>query len=383
MNKKNKIILLFVIMISIIFLIFCYKVITKINYLNHIIISQKERNIRENYKNNLLKKDIILFSKNYNYQKKINLANYKDYFVINWKYCDIDNNFFIWIENDLKEKNIIFKPKINFWNEKKLYKKLWKRLKYSEIKANICKIIRSERSPIGGVSKNFKNIDYINLELENYKYFKKEILDFKKFVLVWKYSISKYKKTPEDSIINSEILIKKISNELIYSWESISVIQKLLNNSAEDLLESNILKNWEIVKWIWWGSCLASTIIYRTLLNGGVEILSQKSHNIYYENIYWINEIWLDSTIYYDDKYKIDLIFKNNYNSAIIFVPKFTKEKIELNIYAKKSEFKTKLIPVKLSDKNKIIWKYEVVNKENNKKTEKYLVSKYDKIDNY
>ena len=63
-------------------------------------------------------------------------------------------------------------------------------------------------------------------------------------------------------------------------------------NKRSFTLKSNILKDGEIIKWIWWGSCLAATIIYRALLDAWLTVKSQKSHNIYYENIYWILTVY-------------------------------------------------------------------------------------------
>ena len=82
-------------------------------------------------------------------------------------------------------------------------------------------------------------------------------------------------------------------------------------------------------------------------------------------------------------KYNVDLIFKNNYNSSIIFIPKFNDDSIELSVYAKEKDFSTKLTPVNMSNIDSIVWKYEVFNKENNKVKEEYLTSKYSEIDDY
>ena len=194
--------------------------------------------------------------------------------------------------------------------------------------------------------------------------------------------MSTYYKTPPESIKNSHLVINSISNEIIYPWENISILENLLKHSSE-LEKSNILKDWEIIKWIWWGSCLASSIIYRTLLNAWVNIKSKKSHNIYYENIYWPSEIWLDSTIYEDEKYFVDLLFENNYNSPIILIPEFNNSRITLKVYAKNKDFSSKLTPINTTDISNITWKYEVFDKNNTLIKEEEIISKYDKIDSF
>ncbi len=349
--------------------------IPKINYINYSIKTHLSKWNRDSQKNIKLQKNIVFFVNNYSFRENVDLSLYKDYFTINWDYCDISNDFFVWINQELSEKNIIFKPKLSVINSdfsQIEYKTLWKQIKLENLKTNICKFIKSEN-----------NLDYIEIELENYKYWEKQISELKNYELIWSYKINKYLKTPLESITNSQNLIDKISNELILPNENISLLEKLLSNWWTDLLKSNILKNGEIIKWIWGGSCLASSIIYRTLLNAWIEIKSQKTHNIYYQNIYWVWEIWLDSTIYEDEKYFVDLIFKNNYKNSIIFIPNFTDEYIELNVYWKEKEYTTKLTPIELLDVNNISWKYEIFDKNNVKMKENILKSKYDKIDNF
>jgi len=349
--------------------------IPKINYLSHLLQTRDNKQWRENNKTHLLKKHVTLFHKIYGISKDFHLLDYKDYFTINGEYCDIEDEFFLEIEKELKKKNVIYKPKIYFkgTNLKNIeQKKLWKKVHYKEMKNKICTFIFS----------NMK-VGNIEIELKNYKNTPDELLNVQSFILVWKYEIKKYKKTPIESVKNSETLINKISNELIYPWENISLLEKLLNNQWKDLLESNILENWKIVQWIWWGSCLASTIIYRTLLDAGVDIISQKTHNIYYKNIYGIGEIGLDSTIYKDDTYKIDLLFQNNYSSPIIFVPKFWEENIVLKMYAKKKQFITQLDIINIDDKDNVQWKYSVKDETGDILSTKIISSKYDTIDNY
>lgn len=354
--------------------IFWYVIIPKINYNNFLIQQQTEKAKRENEKNIKLQKEIILFVKSYNYKERFNLNLYKNYFVINWNFCDINDSFFLQIEEELKSKNIIYKPKLDI-NENlaiSWYKNSWIQININNLKSNICSFVQSD-----------KNIDYIEVELENYQYSKEEIEDIQQYTLAWTYTINKYYNTPIESITNSQNLIKKISYEFIYPNETISILESLFKDWGKDLLSSNILQDWEIVKWIGWGSCLASTIIYRTLLNAWIDIKSQKTHNIYYENIYWTWEIWLDSTIYKDEKYFVDLIFQNNYNNNIMFIPTFQNNKITLNIYSKEKEYNTTLTPTELNDIWKISWKYEVFDQANNKISEQKLVSKYDKIDSF
>lgn len=373
----KKIIVIISILIIFNFLVlwyFTYNYLPKINNNTFFVNNQKDKNNRENIKSTKLQKEIVLFVKNHNFRENINLNLYKDYFVINWNYCDLNNDFFIWLEEKLKSKNIIFKPKIDINSDLIInwYKNLWKKLKLNNIKYNICSFVNSENK-----------FDYIELEIENYEYDKKILDEIKDYKLVWNYSIDKYFKTPLESVLNSQNLIEKISFEIINPNENISILEKLLNNWWKDLLSSNILKDWEIIKWIWWWSCLASTIIYRTILNAWIDVISQKTHNIYYENIYWNWEIWLDSTIYEDEKYYVDLLFKNNYKNPIIFLPTFTNNSIMLNIYSKEIEYKTKLEQLETKNIENIKWKYEIFDKNNNKIKESIIFSKYDKIDNF
>ncbi len=373
---KKIIFLIFAIFVA--WLLAGYFYIPKINYTNDLLLKQKDRYERQQTKNLKLQKDIILFVKNIDFREEINLNLYKDYFILNWEYCDIEDNFFIWLERKLQEKNIIYKPKLKIETDdeknivKVWIKQLWKKLKIDNIKANICSFVKSD-----------EKLHYIEIELENYSPNQQVLDDVKKYKLVWNYKIDKYFKTPDDSVLNSQNLIEKISNEMILENESISVLERLLDEKWKDLLISNILKDGEIIKWIWWGSCLASTIIYRTMLNAWIDIISQKTHNVYYQNIYWNWEIWLDSTIYEDEKYFVDLMFRNNYKNPIIFVPNFTQKSIELSVYSKEKEFNTKLTPVNLKDISWITWKYEVFDQENNKVLEKKLFSKYDRVDNF
>ncbi|MBS8122325.1 VanW family protein [Candidatus Vampirococcus lugosii] len=354
--------------------IFGYFFIPKINYNNFLANKQKERLFREDVKNIKLQKQLILFVKNYKFKESFNLNLYKDYFVLNGNFCDINDSFFIGIEEKLKSQNIIYKPKIEI-NEKLellLYKNIGKRIKKDNLKYQICNFINSENKT-----------DYIEIELENYEYSKQELDDLKNYKLVGNYTINKYYKTPIESVLNSQNLIEKISYEFIYPNENISILENLLKDGGKDLFNSNILKDGEIIKGIGGGSCLASTIIYRTLLNAGIEIKSQKTHNIYYENIYGIGEIGLDSTIYEDETYFVDLIFKNNYKNPIIFIPNFDDNKITLNIYSKEKEYTTKLTPLDIENVGNIKWNYEIFDKNNNKIGEYTLGSKYDKIDNF
>ena len=371
---KKYIINIIITLIIVIWIMIWFFYIKNINYLNHVIISNKEAQERNYIKNKKLKREIILYSKVFNYRKLINLSSFKDYFILNWNYCDIDNSFFVWINKELDEKNIIFKPKIiNIFTDKIEYVNLGKKIKLENLKRKICNYVLSENS----------NMEYIDIEIESYKYEEDLEIELKNYKEIWKYKIKKYLKIPKESVKNSEIIINKISNEIIFPWETISFLEKLLNKWWKDLLDSNILENWEIIKWIWGGSCLASSIIYRTLLDWGIDIISQKAHNIYYENIYWIDEIWLDSTIFENEKYFIDLIFKNNYKDPIIFIPNYSDDKIELTLYWKEKEFYTKLQAIELENKDKINWKYEIFDLNNNKIFERNLESKYDKIDDY
>lgn len=91
----------------------------------------------------------------------------------------------------------------------------------------------------------------------------------------------------------------------------------------------------------------------------------------------------MDSTIYEDEKYFVDLLFQNNYKNGIIFVPQFDATKITLNVYSKDAEFTAKLTPVETNDIRSIKWKYERFDINNNKIAEEILLSKYDSIDNY
>lgn len=370
----NKILISLLIISFLIIWLFWYLFIPKINYNNFLVNKQKDRLYREDIKNIKLQKEVIFFVKNYKFREEFNLNLYKDYIDLNWNFCNINDNFFIWIEEKLRLQNIIYKPKLKI-NEKLdflWYKSLWIKLKKDNLKYQICNFINSENKK-----------EYIEIELENYEYLKQELEDFKKYKLVWNYTINKYFKTPIESILNSQNLIEKISYEFIYPNENTSVLENLLKDWWKWLLNSNILKDWEIVKWIWWGSCLASTIIYRTLLNAGIEIKSQKTHNIYYENIYWTWKIGLDSTIYEDNKYFVDLMFKNNYKNPIIFVPFFDDNKITLNIYSKEKEYNTRLTPINIKNVWDIKWNYEVFDKNNNQISKQILWSKYDKIDNF
>ncbi|MDD5769764.1 MAG: VanW family protein [Candidatus Gracilibacteria bacterium] len=375
MNKTLNYILISLLIINFLIIgIFSYLFIPKINYANFLTIKQKERLYREDEKNIKLQKELVLFVKNYNFRENINLNLYKNYFTTNGKYCDVSDNFFLGIEYKLKSKNIIYKPKLEIDNKLKIngYKNLGKEIKLDNLKHNICNFINSNNQT-----------DYIEIELENYEYSKKEIDELNDYKLVGNYTINKYYKTPIESVLNSQSLIEKISYELIYPNENISVLENLLKNGGDDLLKSNILKDGEIIKGIGGGSCLASTIIYRTLLNAGIDIKSQKTHNIYYENIYGTGEIGLDATIYEDGKYFVDLIFQNNYKNNIILIPKFDDNKITLNIYSKEKEYSTKLIPVDTKNVSNIKWNYEIFDKNNNKISQQDLISKYDRVDNF
>lgn len=370
--KKSYIFALIVLYISIWIIGYIYY--PKINYHSFLINTLKEKQLREQKKSEILQKEIILYIKNYNYKQRLNLNIYKDYFTINGDFCDINDNFFAWIESDLKKKNILYKPKISFdekniWSIKVL--KYGKNIAFKNLKYNICSFIHSS-----------KKIDSIEIETQNYSYSKTELKSLTKYKLVWSYTIQKYFKTPVESIQNSELLINSISNELIYPGENISVLENLLKKSDE-LKKSNILKDGEIIKWIWWGSCLASSIIYRTLLQSWIEIKSQKTHNIYYENIYGTWEIGLDSTIYEDEKYFVDLLFENNYSSPIVFIPEFTSRSIILKVYALQKEYFTKLTPIDIQNSSNIVWKYEVFNKKNLLIKEENIISKYDKVDSF
>lgn len=353
---------------------FWYIYMPKINYHTFLLTKQKERQSREDIKVKKLQKQWVFFVKNYNFKTSISLNLYKDYVVLNGKFCDIHNEFFIKFEEELKSKNILYKPKINLNEHFQFlwYQNVWKRIKKENLKHNICQFILSD-----------KNIEMIEIELENYEYSSQEIQNLSSYILVGTYKINKYHKTPQESIWNSQNLIDKISYELIYPQENISLLEKLLQNGWKDLLKSNILKDGEIIQWIWWWSCLASTIIYRTLLSAGVKIKSQKTHNIYYQNIYWVHEIGLDSTIYEDEQYYVDLLFQNNYQTPIFFIPKFTDTYIQLDLYAQKKEFYTQLTPIDSDNIANIKWNYEVFNINNDRILHQTLSSKYDSIDNF
>jgi len=363
------ILILFLIWLSFLWWYFSYNYIRKVDYNHYLISSQRQKKNREYKKNELLKKNIILYTKIRNYRKKINLNLYKDYFVINWNYCDIDNRFFSWLNYELNKKNIIFKPKITSITKFKVI--FWKRIKLNDLKLKICNSLKNN------------NIDYISINLENYTYSPNELKNLKNYKLVWEYKIKIYYKTHKESLLNGKKIIDKISNRLIAPWETISVMDILLNNWWTDLFKSNILKNWKIIQWTWWWACLGATVIYRTLLNAWITILSHKSHNIYYKNIYWQQKIGLDSTIYYDNKYYVDLLFKNNYKNPIIFIPEYTDKYITLKVYSKEKEFNIHLIPVDLKNKDLIKWIYVMKDKNNNEILMKILVAKYDLIDDY
>ncbi|MDQ7009604.1 MAG: VanW family protein [Candidatus Gracilibacteria bacterium] len=354
---------------------FGYIYITKINYLDYLVKSQKDKILREDLKSIKLKKEAIFFTKSSNYKKAINLNLYKDYFIINGSFCDIENEFFLEIQRELRERDIVFKPKINNFGTENIENNIaGRKIKLDNLKINICNFIQGKE--------NIKSKN-IEIEIQNYNISKEELTNINNFILVGEYKIDKYEKTPSESVINSQILINKISNEIIYPGENISLLEKLLNKGGSDLLESNILKDGEIIKGIGGGSCLASSIIYRTLLNSGIKIISQKTHNIYYENIYGIEEIGLDSTIYEDENYYIDLVFENNYENPIIIIPEYTKKYIELKIYSKQKDFTTKLKSLTINNKDLIKWEYQVFDKNNAEVSKEILISKYDEIDDY
>lgn len=370
--KKSYIVLLTVLYIGI--WIIGYLYYPKINYHSFLINTLKEKQVREQKKDEMLQKEVILYVKNYNYKQRFNLNVYKDYFTIKGDFCDINDNFFVGIESDLQKKNILYKPKVSF-DEKNMEDikiiEYGKKIALQETKYKICSFIQSH-----------KKIDSIEIETQKYSYSQIEFESLKKYILVWSYTIQKYSKIPVESIKNSELVINSISNELIYPGENISILDNLLKKSDE-LEKSNILKDGEIIKWIWWGSCLASSIIYRTLLQAGIDIKSQKTHNIYYENIYGTWEIGLDSTIYEDETYFVDLLFENNYSSPIIFIPELNASAMTLNVYAMKKEYFTKLTPIDLQNTSHIVWKYEVLNEKNVLIKNDNITSRYDRVDTF
>ena len=378
-----KISLVLIVIIGILWAIISFFYIPKINYLSHIVQAQSEKQERLYIKNWLLDKYIHLYAASKDFETQIYLQNYSNYFTINGSYCDINNEFFKSIESELIKSHIMYKPKLSissnnlqkvlaFTNKSSMYNTLWKRIHYDNMRDKICKVIFSDTSR-----------EYIELETQSYVYSDKEITELKNYKQVWEYAINLYEKTPLESVKNTQVLLSKISNELIYPWEYISVLDVLWNKNGSDLADSNILDKWQIIQWVGGWSCLASSIMYRTLLDSGIEVVSQKAHNIYYKNIYWIDEIGLDSTIFQDDDYRIDLLFKNNYSSPIIFIPKYEGNKIILEVYAEKKEYTTKLQSISLNNAEKIEWKYSVYNNEKKLISESILLSKYDAIDDY
>jgi hypothetical protein len=368
--KKTSYLFLLIILILWLVIYFKISILSKINYSFQNSKNIKEKVIRSDIKDIKLQKEIVLFIKNLKYREKINLNLWKDYFIINWNYCDINDSFFTFIENDLKKHNIVYKSKIDIENVK--YIKIWKTINKNNLKYNICSFINSK-----------KISDYIEIEIENQEYSEKEINEIKNYIKVGSYKIDKYYKTPIESVLNSQNLIDKISYELVYPGENISILETMLKDWWKWLLKSNVLKDWQIIKDIWWWSCLASTIIFRTLLDSWINIKSQKSHNIYYENIYWKDKIWLDSTIYEDENFFVDLIFENSYVNPIIFIPSYSDKSIKLDVYSKEKEYNTKLFENNIVDKDKISWKYEVYDKNNKLIIDKEINSKYDKIDSF
>ncbi len=404
MKKTLNITELIVIIILILWCVVWFLYIPKINYLSHVIDSQNEKQKRLVAKSIVLDKHINFYVPNKNYTTQIYLNNYKNYFTINGNYCDIDTRFFTWIASELAKKHIIYKPKlvlssqaekliiwseniqthknntktdknsteINKNNIEKIYNNYWKQIDYEHARNKICDFIFST-----------ENMWYIPLETKTYSYSSAELETIKNYILVWKYSIDLYEKTPAESVKNTQTLIDKMSQELIYPWEYVSTLDTLWNKNGSDLLESNILDKGQIIQWVGWWSCLASSIVYRTLLDAGIEVVYQKAHNIYYENIYWIDEIGLDSTIFQDDDYRIDLLFKNNYSSPIIFVPRYWDKSITLEVFALTKEYTTALESISLKNTDKIEWKYSVYDDEKKLVLETLLLSKYDAIDDY
>jgi vancomycin resistance protein YoaR len=154
-----------------------------------------------------------------------------------------------------------------------------------------------------------------------------------------------------------------------------------LNNNPIELVSSNTLVDGDILQEEWWGACLWSTILFQWLLESGLEIISRKSHNIYYENIYGIERIWLDATIFRDDTYLIDLIFKNNTAENILILKQDSTENIGVEIYWK-TALKSTITPVNIDDIGNINWSYEIY-LDDTLQSQKNFISSYSVIDEF
>lgn len=315
---------------------------------------------------------------NHRARQTVDLAPFRDYFVINGRFCNVDDAFFRSFEDRLASENLTFRPRWSIPNgdvSKATVRTPGKRVNLAEMKARLCSAVLSE-----AVSSE------IPVEFQSYEYSPAEIEAFHSFVPVGEYSIKKYYKTPKESVLNSQILIDRISYESIPSGDRVSLLGQLMKDGGKGLHQSNILQDGNIVQGIGGGSCLAATIVFRTLLRSGIAIEAQKSHNIYYENIYGPSEIGLDATIYEDESYYVDLAFRNNYGSPIVFVPKYTDGSIQLTAYASRAEFVGSLERESFSG-SLVGWNYRILSampeSSGSVVLEREFRAKYEKVDSF
>lgn len=159
---------------------------------------------------------------NHRARQTLDLAPFRDYFVINGRFCDVDDAFFRSLEDRLASESLIYRPRWNIPDgdvSKATVRTPGKRANLSELKARLCSFV------LNGAATT-----EIPVEFQSYEYSPAEIEAFHSFVPVGEYSIKKYYKTPKESVLNSQILIDRISYESIPSGDRVSLLEQLMKD---------------------------------------------------------------------------------------------------------------------------------------------------------
>jgi vancomycin resistance protein YoaR len=138
--------------------------------------------------------------------------------------------------------------------------------------------------------------------------------------------------SPSNRVHNISVGAKAINGALIKPGEEFSTLKRLGKiDASTGYLPELVIKNNKTVPDYGGGLCQASTTLFRSALNAGMEILERRNHS--YRVSYYEPPIGMDATIFDPAP---DFRFRNNYSSHIFVQSKIVGTKITFEFYGTK-----------------------------------------------
>lgn len=335
----------------------------------------------ESYRSERLKRTVVLRASPSSFERRLGYADLEPFVQIAPGDCRVDPFFSRQVSDALEGGGVVFRPQLDVSDfeafrkadpQSVRYVRKGRGIQEKEFEYRLCQALRGDVDPA-----------YVDVPLRNYAYDADTVRGLQSYVRLGGSSLQKYAKLPKASEINSLTLLGKLSGIPFARGEQVSVLRYFLDHGGADLLDSNTLVDGKILQAEGGGACLGNTVLFRALLDAGIDVPSRRSHNIYYQNIYGKKLIGLDATVYRDGEHMVDLVFSNDRSPSILIGARDGSGSISVDVYGAPDGRTVQISPVRLGDLSDMEWKRVVLDSSGAVLQEDSIRSSYTEVNDF